>query len=443
VRYGFDVSDAHGDEAGGSAAPAAARARVPMLRSLRHRNYQLFFGGQLVSLVGTWMQSVAQSWLVYRLTGSSMLLGLIGFSSQIPIFVLAPIGGAVADRRSRRSILLTTQACAMVLALLLGVLTLSGRIQVAQLFVFSAALGILNAFDIPARQAFVVEMVGPEDLVNAIALNSSIMNGARMVGPAIAGVLVGTIGEGWCFVANGLSFIAVIAGLLAMRLPARATRPRQASALSHIAEGFRFVGRTAPIRALLVLLGVVSLSAMPHVVLMPIFADRILAAGPKGLGVLMGASGAGALLGALALAARRELRGLGTWVAVSCASFGLALIGFAMSRSLWLSAALLVLTGASMMVQMAGCNTLVQSMTPDAVRGRVMAVYTMMFMGMAPIGALLAGSLAERLGPPTTVVAGGVVCVVAAVVFAWRLPQLRTAGRQLIISQPSGDGGAP
>ena len=261
--------------------PEAAKPRAPhILRALRHRNYQIFFGGQLISLIGTWMQQVAQAWLVYRLTGSSLLLGLVGFASQIPVCLLAPLGGAAADRVSRRHILIATQTASMLLAAVLATLTLSGHVTIPHLFMLAAALGAVNAFDIPARQAFVVEMVGREDLINAIALNSSMFNGARVIGPAVAGVLVGAIGEGYCFLANAVSFLAVIAGLLAMRVrPPKPRASKGASALADIVEGFQFVWRTAPIRGLLLLFGVVSLTAIPYAVLMPIFADRILNGG--------------------------------------------------------------------------------------------------------------------------------------------------------------------
>ena len=381
------------------------------------------------------MQSVAQSWLVYRLTGSSLLLGLVGFCGQIPVFALAPFGGAVADRLDRRRILVATQTASMLLAFALAALTLLGVVRPAHVFVLSAVLGAVNAFDIPARQAFVVEMVGAEDMPNAIALNSSMFNGARIVGPAVAGVLVGVIGEGWCFFANGVSFLAVIASLLAMEpLPSRRHEGR-GSAYEQVVEGFRFVARTPPIRAILLLLGLVSLLGMPYAVLMPIFADGILHGGPRGLGLLMGASGVGALMGALGLAARADLRGLGRWVAASTAGFGLCLVLFAVSRAFWSSAALLVPVGFFMMVQMAGSNTLVQSMVPDALRGRVMSVYSMMFMGMAPFGALLAGALATRIGAPATVAAGGALCMVGAALFASRLPTLRPAFRELIAAR--------
>jgi MFS family permease len=428
-----------GERAGALNQTAEARAETATrlhhsMRALRHRNFQLFFAGQLVSLTGTWMQSVAQSWLVYRLTGSVMLLGFVGFAGQIPVFLLAPVGGAVADRRNRHRILIATQTSAMVLAFALAALTLLGHIQVWHVFVLAAALGLVNAFDIPARQAFVADMVGRDDLINAIALNSSMVNGARIVGPAVAGILVASVGEGWCFFINAASYVAVIAGLLMMRITRHERVPLPGSALANIAEGFRFVAQTAPVRALLVLLGVISLMGMPYAVLMPIFADRILHGGASGLGLLMGASGAGALVGALSLAVRRGMRGLGRWVALSSAGFGASLILFSLSRSFWLSAALLVPAGFSMMIEMASSNTLIQAMVPDALRGRVMAVYSMMFMGMAPIGALLAGLLANRLGAPHTVALGGAVCMVGAAVFGLRLPVLRDEARQIIVA---------
>lgn len=411
------------------------------LRAFRHRNYRLFFFGQLISLIGTWMQSVAQSWLVYRLTGSATLLGIVGFASQFPVFIFAPVGGAVADSYSRRRALIATQVSAMLLAFPLAALTLLDRIQVWHLMVFAVLAGIVSAFDIPIRQSFVVEMVGRDDLNNAIALNSSMFNGARVVGPAIAGLLVAIVGEGWCFLANGVSYTAVIAGLLMIRVGNRAPREHNGSRAGAISEGFRFVWRTRPIRALLGLLGLVSIMGMPYAVLMPIFADEILHGGAKGFGLLMGSSGIGALAGALSLAGRRGVSGLGNWVMASCAGFGVSLISFAYSHNFWLSAVLLLPVGFSMMVQMAASNTLIQSMVPDHFRGRVMAVYSMMFMGMAPIGALLAGLLAHRLGAPLTVAAGGVVCIAGALVFRSRLPALRPEARELILAQTMTAGG--
>jgi len=403
-------------------------------RALRHRNFQLFFSGQLISLIGTWMQSVAQSWLVYRLTGSALLLGSVGFASQVPVFLFAPLGGIAADRFNRRHIVIATQTAAMVLAAILAALTLFHKVQVWHVFVLASLLGIVNAFDIPGRQSFLVDMVGKEDLMNAIALNSSMFNGARVIGPAIAGILVARIGEGWCFFANAVSYIAVIIGLLLMRVisPVRAA---MASPLEHMMEGFRFVNQTAPIRALLLLLGLVSLVGMPYVVLMPIFADQILHGGARGLGILIGATGVGALLGALTLAFREGVKGLGRWVAWCCAGFGASLIIFALSRTFWVSVILLLPVGYCMMLQMACSNTLIQVMVPDALRGRVMAVYSMMFMGMAPIGALFGGALAERLGAPRTVAIGGLASVLGACWFGLHLPKIRVEARRLIVAQ--------
>ena len=403
-------------------------------RALRHRNFQLFFGGQLISLIGTWMQNVAQSWLVYRLTGSALLLGAVGFAGQIPVFLFAPLGGIAADRHNRQRIVIATQTASMLLAFILAALTLFNKVQVWQIFVLAALLGLVNAFDIPGRQSFLVDMVGRDDLMNAIALNSSMFNGARVIGPAIAGILVAKIGEGWCFFANGVSYIAVIIGLLLMRvhIPARAAA---ASPFEHMMEVFRFVNHTAPIRALLLLLGLVSLVGMPYVVLMPIFADQILHGGARALGILMGATGVGALFGALTLAFREGVKGLGRWVTWCCAGCGASLIVFAMSHIFWLSVVLLLPVGYCMMLQMACSNTLIQVMVPDVLRGRVMAVYSMMFMGMAPIGALLGGAFAERLGAPRTVAIGGLACIAGACWFALHLPKIRVEARRLIIAQ--------
>jgi MFS family permease len=410
-------------------------------RALRHRNFRLFFAGQFISLTGTWMQSVAQSWLVYRLTGSIVLLGLIGFASQIPVFLLAPLGGATADRYNRHRILITTQCIAMTLASILAALTLTGYIQIWHLFVIAAGFGLANAFDIPARQAFAVDMVGKEDLINAIALNSSMFNGARIVGPAIAGILVALVGEGWCFFINAISYIAVISSLVLMKITPL-IRERVGSTVSNIAEGFGYVASTKPIRALLLLLGLVSLMGMPYAVLMPIFADQYLGGGSDTLGYLMGASGIGAVTGALVLASRREVFGLGRWVATACGTFGISLVLFSLSRSFWLSILLLIPVGFSMMIQMSSSNTLVQSMIPDELRGRVMSVYSMMFMGMAPFGALLAGSLAEVIGAPQTVALGGAVCILGSAVFWYKLSGLEREGRAMIVSMQM-TGGEP
>jgi MFS family permease len=423
-------------------------------RALRHRNFQLFFSGQLISLIGTWMQTVAQSWLVYRLTGSGLQLGAVGFASQIPVFLFAPIGGIVADRSNRKHVVIGTQVASMLLAFVLAALTLTHRVHVWHVFVLAALLGVVNAFDIPGRQSFLVDMVGKEDLMNAIALNSSMFNGARVIGPAVAGVLVARLGEGWCFFANAVSYIAVIAGLLMMNVKAPARVSTNISPWDHIVEGFQFVNRTAPIRALMVLLGLVSLCGMPYVVLMPLFADKILHGGGQEfasligshdlgavrLGILMGAAGVGALLGALTLALRSGVKGLGTWISVCCAGFGISLMLFSFSRSFWLSVLLLLPVGYFVMLQMASSNTLIQVMVPDVLRGRAMAVYSMMFMGMAPIGALLGGALSDRVGAPLTVAIGGFASVLGAWWFTVQLPKIRVEARQLIVAQAAAGG---
>ena len=423
-------------------------------RALRHRNFQLFFSGQLISLIGTWMQTVAQSWLVYRLNGSGLKLGAVGFASQIPVFLFAPIGGIVADRSHRKHVVIATQVASMLLAFVLAALTLTHRVQVWHVFVLAALLGVVNAFDIPGRQSFLVDMVGKEDLMNAIALNSSMFNGARVIGPAVAGVLVARLGEGWCFFVNGVSYIAVIIGLMLMDVHAPPRVSGKGSPLEHIIEGFQFVSRTAPIRALMLLLGVVSVTGMPYVVLMPIFADRILHDGGQEfatligshdlgavrLGILMGSAGVGALLGALTLAVRSGVKGLGTWISVCCAGFGFSLMLFAFSKSFWLSVLLLLPVGYFIMLQMAASNTLIQVMVPDALRGRTMAVYSMMFMGMAPIGALLGGALSDRLGAAMTVAIGGLASVAGAWWFGLQLPKIRVEARKLIIAQAMAGG---
>jgi MFS family permease len=413
-----------------------AESRLRMtLRAFRHRNYRLYFFGQIISLTGTWMQSVAQSWLVYRLTGSASMLGMVGFASQFPVFLLAPVGGSFADSHPRRRSLIVVQVSAMILAVLLAALTFTNRIESWHIVLFASLLGVVSAFDIPIRQSFVVEMVGRDDLMNAIALNSSMMNGARIIGPAVAGVLVAAVGEAWCFLLNAISFLAVIVCLMMITVGNQPPAEHPGARLDAIIEGFRFVLRTRPIRALLILLGVVSLVGWPYQVLMPIFAAQILNGGPRGLGLLMGSSGIGALIGALLLAGRQNVRGLGDWVMLSCAGLGVSLVFFAFSRNFWVSMLLLLPVGFCGMVQMASSNTLIQAMVLDQFRGRVMAVYSMMFMGMSPIGALIAGLLANSLGAPLAIAAGAVICVVGALIFRSRLPHIRTEGRRLILAQ--------
>ena len=380
------------------------------------------------------MQSVAQAWLVYSMTKSALLLGTVGFASQIPVFLVAPFGGITADRVNRQRLVIATQTCSMILAGILAWLTLSGRVHVWHIFLLAGLLGVVNAFDIPGRQAFLIDMVGKEDLMNAIALNSSMFNGARVIGPAVAGILVARIGEGWCFAANAISYIAVIIGLLLMKVRS-VPRSSSHSPIEDIIEGFRWVNRTKIIRSLLFLIGLVSLVGMPYTVLMPVFADKILHGGARGLGILMGATGVGALFGALTLAAKTGIKGLGRWVTITCATLGISLFLFSFSTSFWLSAALLLPCGYSMMLQMACSNTLIQTLVPDHLRGRVMSLYSMMFMGMAPFGAFFGGALAHRVGAPMTVAVGGIACVLGAIWFGRALPELRIEARRLIVAQ--------
>ncbi len=429
-----------------AATPAANAAPAPsgqgragtLFRALRHRNFQLFFSGQIISLVGTWMQTVAEAWLVYRLTGSSALLGVLGFVSQIPIFLLAPLAGLAADRWPRHRTVIVTQTTSMLLAFTLAGLTLSGQIHkgnIWEVIVLATLLGTVNAFDIPARQSFLIEMVGREDLLNAIALNSSMFNGARVAGPAIAGLLVAWVGEGWCFLLNALSYLAVIAGLFMMRIGASPVVHDGGGPFEKLQQGLRFVRRTLPIRALLLLLGLVSFMALPFTVLMPIFADKIFGGGASAYGTLMGAVGVGAMFGALAIAMRQQLRGLGNVVAYCAMGLGVSLILFSASRWYWASWVILVLTGFTMMMQFTATNTLIQAMVPDQLRGRVMSLYAMMFLGMMPIGSLFAGAIAERIGAPITVAMGGAASVVGGMIFLRKWPAMRAPARELVAAQ--------
>ena len=388
------------------------------------------------------MQTVAQSWLVYQMTGSVILLGTVGFASQIPVLLLAPFGGTAADRFDRRRILLFTQSWAMLLAGTLAALTLTGNVQIWHLLVIAVGFGVGNAFDIPARQSFVSDMVGREDLINAIALNSSMFNGARIVGPAIAGILVAAVGEGWCFFGNSVSYIAVLISLLSMRIAPTTSGREMKSPFAEIKEGFVYVATTPPIRALLLMLGLVSLAGTPYAVLMPVFANDYLGGDSGTLGFMMGCSGLGALSAALTLASRRHVFGLGNWVAAACAGLGVFLIGFSFSRNVIVSALLLIPVGFSMMTEMAASNTLVQAMVPDELRGRVMSVYSMMFMGLAPVGSLLAGTIAGFVGPAETVAIGGTICLIGATVFALQLPKLGPQGREMLVAMQM-SGGEP
>jgi MFS family permease len=401
-------------------------------RALKHRNFRLFFGGQTISLMGTWMTRLATSWLVYRLTGSAILLGVVGFSGQIPTFLLAPLAGVWVDRLNRRNVLLVTQILAMLQSLALAALTLTHRINIHEIIALSAFQGLINAFDMPGRQTFLVEMVeDKEDLGNAIALNSSMVNLARLVGPSLAGAVIAVSSEGYCFLIDGISYLAVILSLALMRVHAAALRRSADSMLGQFAEGWKYVSGSAPIRTILLLFALVSLMGWPFTVLMPIFAGKILHGGPHTLGFLMGAVGVGALISALSLAARKTVLGLGKMIPISTAAFGLGLIGFGLSRYFWVSLALMLVCGFGMMQQMAASNTIIQTIVEDSKRGRVMSFYTVAFVGMAPFGSLLAGALAHAVGAPYTVMFSGVCCIAGAAWFATRLPNIREGIRPI------------
>jgi len=397
-----------------------------VFRALQHRNYRLFFSGQSISMIGTWLTRVATSWLVYRLTKSALLLGVVGFAGQIPTFLLAPFAGVLVDRWNRHRILVVTQALAMVQSLALAVLALTQVIAIWQIIVLSVMQGLINAFDTPARQAFVVEMVeNKEDLANAIALNSSMVNAARLLGPSIAGILIAAVGEGLCFLLDGLSYLAVIASLLAMHVTPQSKATSGTHLWGRFTEGVKYAFGFTPIRAVLLLLALISLMGMPYAVLMPIFATEILHGGVHALGFLMAASGLGALVGALLLAARPNVRGLGKLMWRTAMLFGFGLIAFSLSRWYGLSLFLLFIIGFGMMVQIAASNTILQTIVEDDKRGRVMSFYTTAFLGMAPFGSLFAGGLASTFGAPLTIMFGGIACVLGAAVFARQLPDLR------------------
>ncbi|MCE5325619.1 MAG: MFS transporter [Planctomycetaceae bacterium] len=422
-----------------TAEPPIPSSNIPrwrtLVRALSHRNYKLFFLGQGTSLIGTWVQRTALAWLVYRLTDSEWLLGVVGFASSIFTFLAAPLAGVLADRTNRRTLLIVTQALAMVQAFALGALTLTGTIQVWQIIALACALGLINAFDIPIRQSFVVEMLEKkEDLPNAIALNSFLVNSAKLVGPMLAGWIIYAVGEGLSFLINGATFVAVIAALLAMRVRPSPAVPRK-SLLHNLHEGLAYSMRFAPIRAILLLLAVTSLLGTPYTVLMPVFARDIFSGGPHTLGFLTAATGLGALGGGVLLAWRRSARGLGKTMAAAAVLFGLALAVFAMSRNLYVSLALLAVVGFSFMIQMVASNTLLQTIVDDDKRGRVMSLYTVCFMGMMPFGSLLSGWLAHWLGAPWAVVIGGTGCVLCGIAFATRLPMLGRAAHPIYVQK--------
>jgi len=404
------------------------------LRALRHKNYRLFFSGQSLSLIGTWMQQVALGWLVYRLTDSAFLLGLVGFASQIPTFILASVAGVLADRYNKHKIIIATQTLAMIQASILAFLTLTSTIQIWQILLLSLFSGLINAFDMPTRQSFVIDMVEDRnDLPNAIALNSSMFNAARLIGPTLAGFLITAIGEGFCFLVNAISYLTVIVALLMMNITTQANNQKKEKVLEGLKEGIKYAYNFKPIRVLLLLIGLVSLTGMPYTVLMPVFARDILRGDAHTLGFLFGAVGSGALIGAVYLASRKSVLGLGRWIAIATAVFSLGLLFFSFSRNIYLSVALMLFTGFGMMMQMASTNTLLQTLVDDDKRGRVMSLYVMAFMGTAPFGSFMAGTLASTIGAPYTVLSSGIICLIGAVLFYRNLPTLRKHIRPIYV----------
>jgi len=406
-----------------AAHPTDRETPIPELstrfRALKHRNFQLFIIGQLISLVGTWMQTTAQQWLVYKLTGSVAVLGLFGFASQVPMLLLAWMGGYVGDRYNRHRGVIVTQSLSMILAFVLAALTLTHLIREWHLIVIALLVGIVNAFDVPIRQSFFVHMVGREDLPNAIALNSSIFNGARVVGPAIAGFAIVLVGEGWCFFLNGVSFIAVLVALLMMRIEPFVKKPPDESPVRSFVQGFKFAMHDIPIRSSLIILCVLSMFGLQYSVFLPIYAHDILHGEAGTLGLLMSAAGVGAFLGALQFAARTNYTGLARWIASTCTVCAVGLIIMSRATAFWLCATVLFVVGFAATSQMAATNTIIQERVPDELRSRLMAVYATMFMGVQPIGALLAGGVAKRMGTPNTVLLFGSLVLVGSLFFIW------------------------
>jgi len=448
VKAGNSNPDADHAPEPGAGKPGALAGASHAWRALRHRNFRLFFGGQSISLIGTWMTRIATAWLVYRLTHNALLLGTVSFCGRIPTFLIAPFAGVWVDRLDRRQILVWTQALSMVQSFALAALTLTNRITITDILALSVMQGLINGFDMPGRQSFMVQMIEDRaDLGNAIAINSSMVNMARLIGPSLAGLLIAATSEGWCFFTDGVSYIAVIASLLMMRVRPQAQRRKETSTFVELKEGWTYVSQFLPIRTILLLFAVVSLMGMPFVVLMPIFAARVLHGGPHTLGFLMGAMGVGALISALSLAARKTVRGLIRMIPIAAGVFGLGLIGFGLSHSFWLSMLMVLIAGMGMMQGMAASNTIIQTLVSEEIRGRVMSYYTMAFVGMAPFGSLLAGAMAHSIpttvtpllhgasivltGAQWTVIVNGAVVVLGAIWFFLRLPALRVVVRPI------------
>jgi MFS family permease len=397
-----------------------------IFRSLQYRNYKLFFTGQSISLIGTWMQRIAMPWLVYHLTGSPFLLGLVSFAGQIPTFLLAPLAGVVTDKFSKYRVLLITQIISLIQALILAVLALTGVIQIWHIVVLSIILGCVNAFDVPSRHSFVIEMVEKkEHLGNAIALNSMMFNGARLIGPSIAGMMLATTGEGVCFLINAISYVFVVISLLLMHLKKREMIRKPGKIFEEMKEGFNYAFGFAPIKHLLLLLGVVSLMGSSYQVLMPVFAKEILHGNSSTFGFLMGAAGLGALAGAVFLASRVTILKLGRIIPAAAAIFGVGLIALSMTKYFPASLILMIIIGLGLMLHTASSNTILQTITDDDKRGRVMSFYSLAIMGTAPFGSLLAGSLAKIAGTSFTILIGGITCIIGAFFFYRKLPELK------------------
>ncbi|MHC1729111.1 MAG: MFS transporter [Syntrophobacteraceae bacterium] len=396
-----------------------------LFRAFRYRNYRLFYLGQGISLVGTWTQQVAISWLVYRVTGSTLLLGVVAFSNQIPTLFFGPFAGVIADRWDRKRLLLWTQVLSMLQALTLAALVLTGIVQSWHIIALSLFIGMVNAFDIPIRQSFVVEMVeGKEDLGNAIALNSAMFNGARFIGPSVAGVLIATVGEGVCFLLNGISYLAVLAALNALRVPPRESRRKKEPAWREFCEGVRYVYSFKPIMAILCLLSLFSLAGTPFFVLLPAYAKDVLQGDAQTFGFLMSAAGFGALVSTIYLASRRSIHGLVKLIPAAMGAFGAGVAAFALSRNLTISLLCVFLAGFGMLAQIASSNTIIQTVVDEDKRGRTMSLFAMSFMGVMPFGSLLAGSAAETIGVRNTLLLGAAFCIAGALIFAARLPML-------------------
>ena len=421
-----ELQSSYSSAARSALAESSSRGLTHSFRALRHRNYRYFIGGQIVSLSGTWMQTVAQSWLVYRLSHSELLLGTAMFCSQIAVFALGPLAGLAADRFSRHKLVITTQTLMMLQAFALAWLTLSGRVRVPHVLALAVVLGAINAFDIPGRQSLLIQMTSKEDLLSAISLNSAVFNTARGVGPGIAGLLVAALGEGVCFLLNGISFLAVIGGLLAMKLP-RFEPKAPASPWSHLADGFRYAWHHTAVRRILAVLSAATLSSAPILVLAPVFADAVFHRGSRGLGFLMAGMGVGAVIGTVGLARRTHVRGLPAVISYSALLLGAANLAFALSPSYYVSLAFTLLIGYGLMRQLAAANTTIQTMIPDDYRGRIMSLYSMCVVGMGPFGSLGAGALADHFGARVTMALGGLVSLVSGAAFGWAIRRERSA----------------